>query len=425
MKKIFALLLSITLALCLPLSAFAETWIGMDFTVEVPEGMYTLGPNTETEDPIWALAGIGDPGAKLKEYNEMGVLADFISQDGQTSISLLQKESSYSKGVFDLALLNEEELGEVLNDLLESNSDEIKLSKRWIEAGGRPFYEISLDSTTDSGLHEQIYGTIVNGYALNFHLYTGGKERSQEQEALLLSLVNSIRFTNIQEKPEPNRAGALNTILLFLLLLTAVAGPLIYIPIRGKADKKRKARLAEQLSAYHRTHKGDTVEGEALFVNATDCTKEAIHQFSLYQAYVKNIGELVFGGVMCVVMLAAAFLLDTEWWMKLLSTGISAYYVYKIIAMPNTVEKIQLKVYGRGPSQTARYSFYNEVFRVSGIQSTSLVPYFQIMDVRRKGQYVYLYYGPENAYMVDQHGFERGSFEEFVRFIEEKAKQGK
>lgn len=425
MKKTFVLLLTVLLVLCLPLSASAETWVGLDFTIEVPEDMYILGPGTDANDPAWALAGVPDANAKLKEYDEMGVLADFVSPDGQTSITLLQKESSYSKSVFDLALLDQAELDEVLDALLESNSEEIEVNKRWTEAGGRPFYEISLDSTADAGLHELIYGTIVNGYALNFHLYTGDEARSPEQEAMLQDLVNSIHFTNIREKPEPDRAGALSTILLLALLVVAVVAPLVYIPLRSKADKKKKAKLAEQLSAYHRTHKGDTVEGEAVFVNSTDCTKEAIHHFSLYQAYVKNVGELVFGGVMCIVMLAAAFLLDTEWWMKLLAAGIAVYYLYKMIAMPNAVEKVQLKVYGRGPSQTARYSFYNEVFRVSGIQSTSLVPYFQITDVRRKGQYVYLYYGPENAYMVDQYGFERGSFEEFVKFIAERTGEGK
>ncbi len=132
------------------------------------------------------------------------------------------------------------------------------------------------------------------------------------------------------------------------------------------------------------------------------------------------MGELIFGAMMCLVMLGTSFLLDAEWWIKLIAAGVTVYYAYKIIAMPGAVEKIQLKVYGRGPSQTAQYIFYPEVFRVSGIQSTSVVPYFQITDVRRSGQYLYLYYGPDNAYMVDQYGFTQGEFEEFQQFIREK-----
>lgn len=143
----------------------------------------------------------------------------------------------------------------------------------------------------------------------------------------------------------------------------------------------------------------------------------------MYQALVKNMGELIFGTLMCVVMLSAAFLIDSEWWMKLAAVAVSGYYAYKLFSMPAAVEKVQRKVYGRGPSQTAHYVFYPEVFRVSGIQSASVVPYFQLTDLRRKGQYLYLYYGPDNAYMVDQYGFTQGGAEEFARFIEGKMRE--
>ena len=116
--------------------------------------------------------------------------------------------------------------------------------------------------------------------------------------------------------------------------------------------------------------------------------------------------------------MSTAFLIDAAWWMKLVAIAIAAYYAYKVIGMAATVEKIQRKVHGRGQSQTAHYTFYPEVFRVSGIQSASVIPYFQLTDLRRKGQYLYLYYGPDNAYMVDQYGFTQGEFEEFVDFIQ-------
>ena len=49
-----------------------------------------------------------------------------------------------------------------------------------------------------------------------------------------------------------------------------------------------------------------------------------------------------------------------------------------------------------------------------------MFPYFQITDIRRHKQHLYLYYGPENAYMVDKNGFSKGSYEEFVKFLAEK-----
>ena len=73
-----------------------------------------------------------------------------------------------------------------------------------------------------------------------------------------------------------------------------------------------------------------------------------------------------------------SFALDADWWIKLLAVGIVVYYGYKIFNMPHTLEKVQRKVFDRGVSSTAHYAFYDEAFRVSGVQSASMFPYFQI-----------------------------------------------
>lgn len=419
-KRIMTLLAGLLLAAMLPVMAGAETWVGVDFTLEVPENFYQLSPNLEEDDPVWALAGVSDPTAKQKEFSDMGVLVNLISKDGDTSISVMQKESDTTKRVFDLALISQEERAELLDTMTKSEVENVTVEKGWYQSGGCPFFYIQLDQTGETGMHELLYATIKNGHSLSVDLYNGERAISQEQRDLLLELVESITFTQVLEKPEPNVASAYSSLLLLLLLVVAVAAPIIYVPIRGKIDKKKKAHLAEQLSEYHKTHGSNQVDGEALFINATDCTKEAIHHFSIYQAYFKNVGELIFGALLCLVMVTSAFLMDTEWWMQLAAAGVTVYYAYKIISMPNAIEKIQRKVFGRGMSETAHFSFYPEAFRVSGIQSANVLPYFQITDVRRRGQYLYLYYGPDNAYMIDQYGFTRGEFAEFETFIREK-----
>lgn len=428
MKKI-AFALAVLLMALLPVGAAVETWSGPDFNMDVPDGFYQFTPSTPEDDPLWALAGVGDAGAKLKEYREMGVLVELLPKEGGKPMSLIRKESDYAKSVFDLRLLDEEKRAKVLEELLQSNSESLTLDKSWFPAGDYLFYRVQLDLVPSEKegqtqeLHELIYGTIINGYALNFHLF-GNADPIEPQEAQALEdLVGSIQFTRVLEKPEADMAELRNSLILLGLMVAAVVVPLIYVPLKTKSDKKKKARLAEQLSQYHKTHGPNEAEGEPLFANNTDCTKEAIHHFSMYQALVKNMGELIFGTLMCVVMLSAAFLIDSEWWMKLAAVAVSGYYAYKLFSMPAAVEKVQRKVYGRGPSQTAHYVFYPEVFRVSGIQSASVVPYFQLTDLRRKGQYLYLYYGPDNAYMVDQYGFTQGEAEEFARFIEGKMRE--
>lgn len=420
MKKTISLLLSLALLLSLSVPALAETWQTDEFSIEIPDGMYRLSSDLPEDDPAWALAGVADPSSKIQDYLDMGVLVNFVSQDKGTSISLMKRTSDYAVQVHNLSLLDAEQRDKVLSDLVESNNEDLTISKDWFPAGDLLFYRVRLDMAGESPLHELLYGTIINGYALNIDIFGGDEPISPQQEAMMEDLVRSIRFTNITEKPLPDPINLTGTIALLILLLVSIIVPLVYMPVKSKRDKREKARLAEQLSEYHRTHGANEAQGEPLFMNDTDCTKEAIHSFSFFQAYVKNMGELAFGALMCLVMLSTSFFLDTEWWMKLIAAGVTVYYAYKIIAMPGAVEKVQLKVYGRGPSQTAHYIFYPEVFRVSGIQSTSVVPYFQITDLRRRGQYLYLYYGPDNAYMVDLYGFTQGEAQDFQAFIRDK-----
>lgn len=430
MKKCALILAVLLLVSLFPVGAAAETWSEEDFTIEVPDDFYQFTPATPSDDPVWALAGVGDVDAKLKEFQEMGVIAEFLPKDGGKALSVQRKASDYAASIFDLRQLSEEGREKVLDDLVKANSDRLKLDKTWFTSGDYLFYRVQLDVEPEEEeggsteeLHELIYGTIINGYALNLHMFGSDEPITPEETALLEDAVRSIRFTRVLDKPEVDPKEAQGAILLAVLLLAAIVVPLIYMPMKNKSDKKKKAKLAEQLSQYHKTHGPNQVEGEMLFANDTDCTKEAIHNFSIYQAYMKNIGELIFGTLMCLVMLSTAFLIDTEWWMKLAAVAVSVYYAYKLISMSSTVEKIQHKVYGRGPSQTAHYMFYPGAFRVAGIQSTSVIPYFQVTDIRRNKQYLYLYYGPDNAYMIDQYGFTKGEFEEFARFISEKVKE--
>ncbi len=349
------------------------------------------------------------------------MLVNFLSQDGATNISVMQKESEEGQQIFDLRLMEEEDKAKFLDSLVKAGEDNVAVDKGWFEnKAGLLFYRVKIDVSGEQEMHEVIYGTIMNGYSLNIDIHTIGAAMTPEQEELVRQMADTMVFTNTKEKPPEDYSKAINTLLLMVLMLAAVAGPIIYVPIKGRRDKKKKAKLAEQLSEFHKVNGKDTAHGEAAFVNETDCTREAIRRFSFYQAYVKNIGEVVFGALLCVVTVCAAFLIDSVWWIKLAAVAVTVYYAYKLIGMQGAVEKIQIKVHSQGTSQTAHYAFYPDVFRVSGIQSANVVPYFQIVDIRKCGQYLYLYYGPDNAYLVDTYGFKLGESGDFEKFIREK-----
>ena len=172
---------------------------------------------------------------------------------------------------------------------------------------------------------------------------------------------------------------------LAVALLCMVLAPLIYVPVRRRLDKKNKARMTALLTEHERRYHGKPWEvGSLLYANATDCTRETLHTFSLFHAYVKQIRSVVLGTVLC------------------------------------TTERIQRKEYSRGLSSTAQYMFYEDGFRVSGVQPMSVYPYFKILSVRRWDRYIYLYTDADNAWILDKNGFSVGEADAFVAFIRAK-----
>lgn len=424
-KKAAAALFAVLLCTVLCLPASAAEWEGKDFTFTVPEEfVHSFGPQTPQDDPSWLLAGLSDPASLLQEYQDMGVIADFYTEDG-VSIKVREQESSTTNSIFSLKDMSEDELAEFMDSQIQSQSEDIVVAKECVQIDDFPFFRVRIDSTGGQNeVHELFYYTILNGRTLVFDMYSGEKDITAEQEELLTRAVSSLRITQLLEKPEPEPVNIALVILLLVLIIVIVVAPFIYIPLRNRWDKKQKAKMAERLSEYRKTHGEGVPLGEPRFVNETECTREAVRTFSLYHSYGKGIASLLLGGVTCVAALTVVFLTDMTWWLKVLAVGAAVYFAYKTINLPNTVEKVQRKVFSRGVSSTARYTFYDEGFRVTGIQSASLYPYFQITSVRKHGHYLYLYYGPDNAYLVDQYGFSLGEFEDFTAFIREKtAKQ--
>ncbi len=419
-----AVVLAVFLCTAFSTTASAEEWTGEDYTFTVPEDIvYTFTPSTPAEDPSWTLAGIGDAATQLESYQDRSIVADFRTEDG-VGFQVAEKSNSTTQQIYSLTDMTEEDREEFFSGLDSSDEEDISIEKGYLEIGGQTFFKLRIDSGSGKeAVHQIQYGTIVNGRALNFLTDVQGADFTPEQETLLDSAVNSLRFTEILERPVEDPINLALILGALLLLVAVIVAPLIAMPLKKRRDKRQKAEMVQQLSEFHKLYGGDTLPGEPRFINETDCTREAVHAFSLYHAYGKNLPSLAGNLLVCIAVLAVAFAFETTWWLKVLAVGVTVYCLYRIISMPRTIENIQSKVFGRGVSQTARYTFYEDGFRVSGIQSASVFPYFQIVSLHRRGHYMYLYYGPDNAYLVDQFGFTQGEFNDFVKFIEGKTKR--
>ncbi len=420
-KKYAALLAAALLFVFLCPAAQAKSWTESDFTFDVPEEfVYIIDRNTELDDPAWTLAGVADPMSRFQEFAELGIIGDLYTEEGKTNVMVIEKENDTIQSIYNLKDMTQQERDAFLEQLIQSQSDQLSLEKSYVDVHGQPFYRVKMDLYAEGQeVHEMLYGTIFNGHTLTFQMYRSGRPLEEEEMALLEQLAASVQVTQVLPKPEAQPVDVLPTAIVLLLIVLVVLAPIVVLPVQRRREKRQKAQMATLLSEYHKTH-GNAAAGPVLFENETECGKEAIHAFSIYHAYLKNLVPLILEALLCLLVLVAVFLLDLTWWLKVLAGLVTVYYIYQAVSTPGNVERVQTKVLGRGLSSTAHYSFFEDAFRVSGIQSASMIPYFQITDVRKHGHYLYLYYSTDNMYPVDQNGFKSGEYEEFVKFIREK-----
>lgn len=427
-KPIIILLMSVLVVLsCFSVSA--ETWAYDDFTVEVPEGMMTFTPDTPISDPNWELAGISNPIETMEMYTDkdkgMNAIANFISPGGDVNVLVTRKESSDATSIHDLNLLSEEDYDAFLEKM--GGSDEnVTITAEKYDHPGQRFFILTVAATDTNGeeVNEVIYGTIFNGFSLAFDTYTVGGKIPEESLAAVKGIADSFVATNVLEKPAPATIeDAIPALIMLGAIVLICVGVFVMFRVMSKRDKKQKKELANKLSAYRKEHgnQGEPV-GQLMFTNTTDCTNEAIHKFSTYQAYVKNIVQIAIGIALSVILVVGTIAFKMDWWLILVAVALLGYYLYKLITSSGNIERTQRRVYSRGVSQKAHYTFYTETYRVSGIQSGAVFPYFLITDVRVTKEYIYIYYGPENAYIVDRSGFAEGQSDvEFIDFIKSKA----
>lgn len=464
-RKIIAAALSLALALLLPLAALAEEYVQEDFSLEIPEDIYVFDGQTPINSPSWQLAGVEDPNQVMSLYKSsnsgimgifggsaqqnMNALASFIGHGGAVDVTLSRKISAESAQIHNLSELSPEQQQEFVNSLLgdieeqddtglgeSSTSGEDELSQVEVNARG----ELCLDFETPFGIidfygkddeqqdfHERVYVTILNGSAVSMHIYAVGEELAQEAVAVQNELAASFKISNLidQAQAAEMSRGKLTMLIVLLIMITvSIVGTIAFGRHRRKKDKRLKQEMAEKLSKYRALSAEQDIKGKLCFANVTDCSDAVIRRFSIYHSYLKNLPTLIFGVVMCVLLVVIALIYSNEWFTTLISFALAGYYIFKLISSSANFERAQKKAYGAGNSSMAKYAFYENAFRVSGIQHVASYPYFQITEIKQDKEYFYLYYGPENAYIVSKNGFANGSAEEFNAFISEKEKEG-
>ena len=438
-KRIFAVLLAVlTAASLLCVTASAETagdtcqLYETEMTITVPEGATMLSMSTKFDDPLWQELNILSPYDKATDMIDNGIAAEIYGAKSGAIITVTAKETEMSKSIYNLNLLTDEELEEFRVGLIPQTTDgKTSGTAEWYEHAQIPFFcvDIQSDSLEENTVYERIYGTILNGEIISFDLYNGTEPVDEETDAMLRALIDSAEIAAFYENPgfqlEPAQLMTMAVLgLLFVLFVVFILANIIV----GRKQKKDKKIMAEKLAAYREKKVGreDEGDGDLRFVNETVHSNEAIQKFGKYQAYHRNLFMPVFTvllAVVAIVLVTSAGISD-NWWMIVALVGFAAFSVYRSLTAGTTISKTLERVYGSMRSRKATYYFYDGDFRITGLQASSLHPYFQITEVAETKEYFYLYFGDNTTYFLKKDnfkGFENGKgADEFRAFLREK-----
>lgn len=414
-------------------------------TVVIPEGLYVFTPQLDPLDPNLAKAGITDPSALAKKFKDYEISLNAIGAGGNPNITIAKKTSATSQEVYDAAKLSQEEYQKFLEDMRsesgEADPNLISYGLTDYQGGTRPFFKVELKAKNtqpgkDGVLSEICYGTIINGYTVSIDAFVEG-EMTAETEELLISIVDSAKFPNIVEKPAPVEQSTPQTILSLLLL----ASPIILIPAliivyivhskrKAKKEKQSRSEMAERLSVYRkeldRKQKEATEAGvayqepETRFANVTQYSEKTIQKFVTFQCFFRNPVTPVVFFLLGIATILAGIFFDSSFLFRVIILACGVFMIVWPFLLPRRTKRELKRAYKGYRSQTALYYFRDEDFRITELQSPTLYPYFQIMEMYETKDYFYIYLNREQHYYVKKDSFKLGNSEDFSAFMKER-----
>ena len=443
-KRIASALCAVLLALGCAVPAFAAekttyTIEEMNITLELPDDLYVfeqsdfniLDPNPDLEK-----AGFTDPQEQLEMMQEYEIYLTAVSQDQMLSINVAKKDSTTTQSVYDLSQLTDEQFEEFLDTMRgeDDTTDEIEAYEvqRYDDQPERPFFTIRMKMNSEQyGEKEELcYVTVVNGYSVTIDGVAEG-DMTQEQSDLLREIADSVHVTQIieQETIEFNAATIFSLLFPLVLIVFLIALGVGMRIRRGHAMKERRA-LADRMSEYRRAQKkleeeaaaeGRTPEEpETLFRNKTTHNEEVAHAFVQFHFLRRKLGVMIGYAVFALFMAASAFVLDSEWYMRLILFGVGVFLVVWMCLMPGKLYNNVMATFKKAKNKENEYTFRADDFRIAGVQSASVFPYFQVTRAYESGKYFYLYFGEEQAYYIAKDGFTVGDADGFRTFLKEK-----
>lgn len=420
---IIAVLFSLTLLPAGKAQAKVVELTDMYMELSMPDDTIVLTQDTPDTDEHWVLAGIADVKSEKETMKKMGVKVLLFNPESKSLVRLLQKQSTQTSDIFNLSLLSDEKKTEFFNGLLELNDENTKVTVDEISHPDAVYFRYNIEVMENgTTMNELIYGTIVNGYTISYHIFQNATTTSIN-ETFIKELVDGTHFTTFQDKAEVDKEIRDSLIQLVVIIALFIAIIILWIILQRKHMKKQSLKQdgkADALTRFYTAMKKkeqENIRDEVRFINRTKYSEEVMKDFCYYNRFLKRIRRWIITALLFLVIL---FFLYTSSY-GILGVIIAAvlmlvFVYYQGIGVEKLVVRM-MKMYDKTKGTEALFTFYDDYFTLSGIQYISTYPYLQITDVRQHKDFIYIYTGSEKAYYLKKDGFE-GNTEAFLTFLE-------
>lgn len=392
--------------------------------LQIPADAIVLTPDTSLVSEDWEKAGIDNPSKSVEEYKAVGVVAEIVTADHENHVRLIKGDTEKTQSVFTFNDYSQEDLNAYFAQLAETDSEYVTMTCESYAHAQTTFFVLdthAVPGMNETDFREILWGTIINGYTAGFSIYAEDGKITDEQIEFAENLVDTGRFTEILERPVTTYSTTeiIITLAFTLGLFALIVGFIIWTIVRRKRMKSEAKAYAEQITNFRMAQKTDPGQHEvaALFVNRTEHSDAAIQTFAKYQAYFHHPFNIFYYILVSLAGLLVCLVSNDAWWIMLLMVGVFGYCVYYIVTLPNKLARRIRESFRKLPNRTAVFTFFDNDFRLAGIQSPSLYPYAQITEAREFGDYFYLYFGEETTYYLRKDQFTLGNADEFARFL--------
>ena len=420
---IFALLLAIY-----PVSqvqAKVQDFSSIYLELNLPEDTIVLTRDTPNDDKQWYKSGITDPKKEKKEFAAMNVQAILYDPGTDTTVRLIQKQSKDSREIFHLSQLSEKEFTDFLNGLFTSNSDEVTSSVEKYPQKESPFFRLCIKMVKDEvPSTEVIYGTIINGYSISFDLYRGNSAPPID-ESYIQKLVAGAHFTEFLDKAEVQKQERELSILIYVLIALFIVLIITLIIIskrrnkKNEVKKKNKALALEAFLIAQKQKDLKNIKDPVLFVNKTTYSEGVIKSFLYYNKIFRSLKLWSVTAILYLFLLVSLYNSTSSFLYYILAIVILFAFIYYQGIMIEKTTKQLITLYKKNQSMEAIFTFYEDYYTLSGIQSESKYPYLQISDIREYKGYLYVYLNQGKAVYLKKDGFEQ-EYSDFIEFLKQK-----